>query len=303
MTALQEYQRLESTGLWRATPEDQRREVVVSFGDATLVIADPRGGHALTHWSLPAVVRLNPARRPALYAPAADAGEELEIDDEAMIAALSKTQRIIAARRPHPGRLRAGLTTTFLAGLAGLGFLWLPGALIDHTADALPPAKTHEIGTAALDDLARLTGAPCDAPEGTAVLARLATALLGDGGRIAVLPQALDQVTALPGTLVVVPRDRLETAAGPEPLLAAIAAAAPPPGRRDSTREALRYAGLMATLNLLTSGELPAGALKGFGERLLRRPAEDPAPATDRTLGAVAIGDADWVALQSICAN
>ena len=80
MTALQEYQRLESTGLWRATPEDQRREVVVSFGDATLVIADPRGGHALTHWSLPAVVRLNPARRPALYAPAADAGEELEID-------------------------------------------------------------------------------------------------------------------------------------------------------------------------------------------------------------------------------
>ena len=56
MTALTRYQRIEATGLWRARPEDQRREVVVSLGEATLVITD-LNDRALTHWSLAAVLR------------------------------------------------------------------------------------------------------------------------------------------------------------------------------------------------------------------------------------------------------
>ena len=38
MTALRKYQRLECGGLWRETPQDQRREVLVRFGEATLVL-------------------------------------------------------------------------------------------------------------------------------------------------------------------------------------------------------------------------------------------------------------------------
>ncbi|MCB2149812.1 MAG: hypothetical protein KDE06_00400, partial [Rhodobacteraceae bacterium] len=100
MTALPEYQRLESTGLWRASPDGQRREVLVVFGDATLVISDTRTAAALAHWSLPAVIRLNPGKRPALFAPGAEAGEELEIEDATMIAAIGKVHRLIEARRP-----------------------------------------------------------------------------------------------------------------------------------------------------------------------------------------------------------
>ena len=62
MTALPEYQRLECSGLWRDGPGAQRREVIVAFGDATLVIADARSDRALAHWSLPAVLRLQPRR-------------------------------------------------------------------------------------------------------------------------------------------------------------------------------------------------------------------------------------------------
>ena len=36
MTALKKYQRLESPGLWRDPPDEQRREVVVAFRDAML---------------------------------------------------------------------------------------------------------------------------------------------------------------------------------------------------------------------------------------------------------------------------
>ena len=43
MTALKQYQRLESVGVWRPDPEAQRRNVTVSFGDASLAISDNAG--------------------------------------------------------------------------------------------------------------------------------------------------------------------------------------------------------------------------------------------------------------------
>ena len=56
MTALDRYVRLESEALWRDEPGGQRRDVTISFGDATLVIADATG-KPLAHWSLPALIR------------------------------------------------------------------------------------------------------------------------------------------------------------------------------------------------------------------------------------------------------
>ncbi|MEM1073925.1 MAG: hypothetical protein AAGI36_05695, partial [Pseudomonadota bacterium] len=76
MTALKKYARLEASGLWRAAPDEQRREVVVSIGEATLVISDMRDS-AITHWSLAAVERSNPGKRPALFHPDGDPGETL----------------------------------------------------------------------------------------------------------------------------------------------------------------------------------------------------------------------------------
>ncbi len=35
-TALKQFTKLESTGLWREAPELQRREVIVNFGEASL---------------------------------------------------------------------------------------------------------------------------------------------------------------------------------------------------------------------------------------------------------------------------
>src|SRR6056297_3625758 len=84
MTALKQFARLEAPGIWRAEPEAQRRDVVVAFGDATLVISD-QAGRALSHWSLAAVARINPGDLPALYTPSADALEVLEIEDDSMV--------------------------------------------------------------------------------------------------------------------------------------------------------------------------------------------------------------------------
>lgn len=139
MTALNQYQRLEAAGIWRESPRSQLRDVIVSFGDATLVLTDPRSEVPLAHWSLPAVTRLNPGKLPARYAPGGlDAGEELEIDDELMISAISKVHQVIEASKPHPGRLRGGLMLSAAAVMALLAVFWVPPALVRHAADIAP---------------------------------------------------------------------------------------------------------------------------------------------------------------------
>jgi hypothetical protein len=76
MTALSEFQRLEAQGSWRESPDARLREVVVSFGDATLMLSDPKSDTPLSHWSLPAVTRLNPGKSPAIFSPGPDDRDE-----------------------------------------------------------------------------------------------------------------------------------------------------------------------------------------------------------------------------------
>ena len=138
MTALVKYDRLESLGLWRDHPQARGKDVVVAFRDATLVLSDPKSDLALSHWSLPAVTRLNPGALPALYAPGAEADETVEIDDPNMIAALDTVHLALMRRKARPGRLRAVILTAATAGTLALGVFWLPDALVRHTASVLP---------------------------------------------------------------------------------------------------------------------------------------------------------------------
>ncbi|MFT4783808.1 MAG: hypothetical protein ACI9IV_001550, partial [Paracoccaceae bacterium] len=104
MTALDQYTRLECPGIWRAAPDAQRINVVAAFGVSSLVITD-NNGRAMSHWSLAAVVRINPGIRPALFCPSPEAGEELELADDTMIDAIEKVRRAVVRSRPQGGRL------------------------------------------------------------------------------------------------------------------------------------------------------------------------------------------------------
>lgn len=337
MTALREYQRLECTGLWRDAPGAQKREVFVAFGDATLVISEAKSHRPLTHWSLPAIQRLNPGQMPARYAPAPGGDEELEIDDETMIAAVDKVHVLIAARRPHPGRLRGLLLGAGLVAVLGLGAFWMPRALIDHTAEALPFATRQELGRAALADLVRLTGAPCAGPEGTASLNGLRDRMTGTGGETYVIGAPLARAEMLPGQILVLPKTLVEAQDRPEVAAATILAAEVEAGIAPPLRDVLRFAGFRATISLLTTGALPADALKGYGENLVaRRPPEPEAEPLLRRFAEAGISstpyayaidltgettlalieadphrndakpvmtDTDWVALQGICSE
>ena len=339
MTALSEYQRLECPGLWRETPEAQRREVIVTFGDATIILRESPSERALSHWSLPAVIRTNPGRMPAVFAPAADSSEELEIEDETMIAAITKVHAIIAARRPHPGRLRGALVMTVAGAMLAGALLWLPGALIAHAARVLPATTRAEVGRAILTDLQRLTGSPCAAPDGTVALQTLSDRILGGTGRIVVLPEGLQGALHVPGNYIALGRPLIENHDTPEVGAGFVLAERLRAEAADPLPPALRYAGLRTVFHILTTGEVSVAAFHGYGEALLKATPATLAPeivverfgeagvgtsayayaldpSGESTLPLIEadpfahepppqplLSDTDWVALQGICSG
>ena len=336
MTALNEYARLETTGLWRETPDSQRREVVVSLGDATLVIS-AMTDTALSHWSLPAIHRLNPGKRPALYAPDTEADETLEISEPTMIEAIERVRSAIERRRPHPGRLRLWLAALLFLITLGIGIVWLPDALVRQTASMLPAAKRTEIGQFILADMADLAGRPCSGTRGLQVMRELSTAVFGPGAPlVVVLPSSAQSTAALPGNIIVVNRSLVEDHEGPEVLAGFLLTEDLRRNTRPPMRRLLDEAGIFATLRLMTTGEINRSHLRDHAAMLLSNsptPVDMPAllerferagvstepfayaldlsgesvlhlieadPMRGR-LRAPLMSDQDWIALQEIC--
>ena len=337
MTALKEYARLESGGIWRAGEDIQRKDVIVSFGDATLVIADT-AGRPLAHWSLPAVERMNPGTRPAVFAPDVAATETLEIDDPTMTDAVEKVRKTLARARPRPGRLRwlgMGLSVAMVAALA---VFWLPDAITRQTLSVVPLSKRSEIGATLLGHTQALTGPSCRSDLGRQALDELKIRALGPDfpGQIVVLPSGIAQALYLPGGIITLNRAVVEDHEDPAVAAGHVVAAAASARLIDPLEPILRQAGLRATVTLLTTGDLPPGMLRAYAEVLVAAPApvlpdaelvasfaDAVIPSTpyayaldltgETTLGLIEadpmsgrdvpqiLQDGDWVALQGIC--
>ncbi len=337
MTALTKYARIEATGLWRANTDAQRREVVVSIGDATLMISDNKD-QALTHWSLAAVERANPGQFPARYYPDGDPAETLELDeDEAeMIAAIEQLRRAIDLSRPHPGRLRGVAVMVSVAMVAALLLFWLPGAMQDHTLRVVPNVKRVSIGFSLLKAIERVSGPACADPGGRAALARLG-ARLGTGDLV-VLPAMAQPSLHLPGGLIVLNRSVVEDYEEPDVAAGYILTEDTLRTAHNPLRGLLEFAGIRETFRLLTTGDVAPGAIETYAEHLMKRPR--PAPAITAQLArfnaaelrstpyayarditgesvleliegdpmanratAPLLSDADWLRLQNICSG
>ncbi|HHL19894.1 MAG TPA: hypothetical protein ENJ52_00020 [Aliiroseovarius sp.] len=338
MTALTEHERLETTGLWRAAPDQQAQNVSVTLGKATLTISSPARA-ALAHWSLPAIMRLNPGEMPALYAPGPDSTEVLETDDAALVRALSDIEAALGRRRPRKGRLRLVILTGLAAGIAALGVFWLPGALVSYTAQVVPDATRLDLGRRISISIHRVAGQQCREPQALAALDRLGRTLLGDGApRFEVLADLPHPALHLPGNTVVLDSALFEDHDTPFVAAGFILAEDEYARENDPMLAFLKDAGLVATLRLLATGHMPDAVIDRFSERLLmgdhpppdaqalrRRFATAGLPATpyaraldpgDAALSPLIaqdpvpmdratppVPDGDWVSLQGICAE
>lgn len=336
MTVLQKYQRLEAAGLWRATPQEQRRDVIVSIGDASLTITDLQE-RVLGHWSLPAVRRANPGKVPAIYHPDGDTGETLEIDSDGveMIDAIEEVRSAISKSRPKPGRLRLATLAMSALSVAALAVFWLPEALQSHTLKVVPEAKRAEIGAQLLDEMVRLGGAPCDGVVANPALSRLARRL--GVTQLIVLPDGIRESASLPGGILLVNRSAVEDFDEPDATAGFVIAEKTRAAMRPPLEALLETGGVMSSVRLLTTGTLAQPVLRAHAETLSLQAPTRPSngillqafaraqinprayalalDATgETTLELVEAGDvlsgfapvmpdSDWVALQGICSR
>lgn len=333
---LAKYQRLESEGVWRADEDAQRRDIIVSIGEATLTLTD-LNEVALTHWSLPAIRRQNPGTRPAIYTPGEDTPETLEIADDEMIDAVEKVLRAVRKQGRHPGRLR-----TFVLG--GVSFVilllvvfWLPGAISRYTSSIIPKETRDHIGARLAADVERLTGAHCEDPSARIALDRLTRRLFPENTpKVYVLPSALDTTQHLPGGTILVSHKLVEDFETVDVLAGYLLAENLRRLSSDPFERLLKDAGLDAAFGLLTTGDMNEDDLRAHAEGLIvadptRLPANTlvaafmqsevkpndyiaaatPAPETSEILKNASaqiptsplLTDSEWIALQQICEN
>jgi hypothetical protein len=338
MTTPALHHRRDATGLWRETPDAQRREVIVALGEATLTIS-ALNETALSHWSLPAVVRRNPGRMPALYAPGEDSGEQLELSDTAMVAAIEDLRGAIERARPHPGRLRLWLSVTALAATLVAGVVWLPSALTRQTVAMMPDASRAEIGERLLAEVIRISGPPCATPRGLTALSSLAERSLGPGApRIVIFPSGVPDTISLPGNMILARATLVEDYEAPDVLAGYLIAAQRRATLQDPMLSLLEAQGLGATLQVLTRGHIDEALLHRHAADLLSRPQEPLSAAElvpefasaristqpyafsrdmsgETTLDLIEadpmrgtqtealLSDADWISLRDICAD
>ncbi|MEQ6248784.1 hypothetical protein ABMC89_07835 [Sulfitobacter sp. HNIBRBA3233] len=275
MTALKKYARLEATGLWRASPDSQRREVVVSVGDATLVISDTKD-QAITHWSLAAVERFNPGVMPAIYHPDGDPGETLEIDagETEMIEAIEQLRRAVLRTRPRPGRLRWLGAALSVSAVAALMLFWLPGAMRDNTLRVVPQVKREAIGVALMDRLQRVAGPLCEDEAGLRALRTLGARL--NTPKLAVVPGLTRPALHLPGGVIVLNRSVFEDWEEPDVAAGFILAELALQVERDPLATLLDAAGPWENFRLLTTGEISDSALDAYAEQLVTAEKREP---------------------------
>lgn len=269
MTALNDFERLESPGIWRASPEAQRIDVIVSVGDATLTLSDQQGT-AIVHWSLPAVERINPGERPALFRPGPDATEILELTDDTMIKANATVQSAIERRRPHPGRLRSIITGGIVILVAALTIFWLPGAMVDYTASVVPVSKRAAIGESLLTNIRRVSGKSCDSVLGQQSLQKLHRRLFDQKpGKIVVLSGGVQLAEHLPGKIVLLNRGLVEDYENADVAAGFAIAENLRASEKDPLVRLLRQVGFISSFRLLTTGDVPKAALADYAEALL----------------------------------
>ena len=335
MVALKKYDRIEASGIWRASPDAQRVDVVVSLGDATLTIKTTHE-QVLAHWSIAAISRKNPGKRPAEFHPDGDPGETLEIDsaEAEMIEAIETLRKAVTRARPHPGRLRWLGVSASLAAVAALAIFWMPSALREHTLGVVPEVGRVQIGQDILNRIQRVTGPNCGTTESHSSLARFGERLATP--KLAVLRGGIETTLHVPGGRILIPRQILEDHEDPDVAAGYILAEHSFEASHDPLRDVLEHGGVMSTLRLLTSGKVDEGTLDDYVETLLTRGAPDVADTVllarfdaaqvrsapyayarditgETVLGLIEadpmrgkdpaplINDSDWIRLQAIC--
>jgi len=275
MTAIDKFIRLEAVGWWFEAGRQEAREVIVSFGDATLQIASLKDV-PLTHWSLLATKRIGTRGEAVIYSADPEQHEVLEIEDTDMIRAISA---VTSALTPPPPKRK----TRWLwrgAGLALLlGALSQSPPLIYRMAEiTTSPAELAE----ASETLRSQAGPACKGWLGIRALEELAAALFPEQvpPKMTVIDGLSTPIYALPNSDILIAKQALETLSADD-LATQVITAWAHAQNGGAISALIQSLGPAAALRYLISGQVPTPLRAPTDSRLS---AEDYLLARDHLL-------------------
>lgn len=295
MTALERYVRLEAIGQWREAPDAPPREVVVSFGKATLILTDP-SDVALAHWAFAALQVVGDRDGATIYAVDPRSGETLSIRDPEMVAAIAEITRELPAWPGTTGRRRRRNLFVPLVALVALvaALVWGPELLRRLAVAMVPPEQAEELGDRVLLALIETGGAICAEPPGQRVIDRIAFAVASPAPRVRVLDLGGGGPAMLPGGAVILDRTAVTTATGADAIARAIAAAA----AEDPLATLMQAAGPIGNLRHIFTGDPGPAAITRTAAAIR---AARPTPEGIAVPGVQPLSPQEAVALVNIC--
>ncbi len=293
MTAIDKYTRLEALGQWRENPDQPPREVVVSFGNATLVLAD-LDENPLCHWAMAATSLLSLSGTKAVYTPDTEGFETLEIDDSEMVEAIAKVSRA-AATIDHKKPWFRWFLFAFLVATFAAMFYMAPSVLRGQAVRMTGPESARKLGT---DMLATLNTDICREPRSDVARELFQSRVFPDGRTLLVIVRNRPPASVFPGGVVVISSSTLQSMQSPTELAALTTALA---AKSEATLTQLFNASSPRELfGYITSGKLSGERLAKAAQSITDEPQTGEAVAffsADQPL----LRDQDWVALQGIC--
>ncbi len=275
MTAIDKFIRLEAVGWWFEAGRQEAREVIVSFGDATLQITSLKDV-PLTHWSLRATKRIGTRGEAVIYSADPEQHEVLEIEDTDMIRAISA---VTSALTPPPAKRK----TRWLWRGAGLALLLgalsqSPPLIYGLAGLTTSPARLAEVSVS----LREKAGLACKGWLGQRTLEDMAKALFPtEVPPEMVVIDGLDTlVQALPNGDILISKQALEAYSAHDLMTQVMAAWAH--AQNGGAKSALiKSLGPVGALRYVISGRFPSGLTAAMPAHLT---AEDYILARDQLL-------------------
>lgn len=258
MTALEHYARLEAVARYGDSASAGTREVVVSFGERTLVVVG-MDDLPIAHWPLATLDVQHQGDGSVEIAPFDGGTERLLLDDPEMIEAID----VVAPRPPPPPvevpppKRRWAWMTIFAFAAAVVYFLVVP-VVSGRVIDLIPVERENAIGLALqtqfMEGLETGGTRACEEPESHAVLEALVD-------RVSAAPGAMPEIAlivldhpsvfalSLPGNHLILFRGMITAADTPEELAGLIAHEVHHLRNRDPMQKILDAASIQETIH------------------------------------------------------
>ena len=295
MTALDRYTRLEALGQWREAPEQDPQEVVVSFGNATLVLSD-LNEIPLCHWAMAATSRMSLEGSKAVYTPDTEGFETLEIDDAEMVEAIAQVSRAAVTVNRRTPWLRWVFLMILVSIIAAISYV-TPTLLRDQALRMTSLESARKMGT---DMVATLGVKICREARADAARELFQSRVFPDGRTLLVIANNQPQVSVFPGGVILIGGNTLQNIQTPNELADLVTALAAE--NETSVARLFEASSLRELFEYITSGTLSKSRLADAANSIINAPNVGATmPAVSGESHQLILRDQDWVALQGIC--